>query len=79
MAKEKKQKVRTMSLKSKNMEIMFSMINELVHIVVRQPGQQNKKLIISPFDWMQINKGLFNPDEEKVEVKEKKKTFHSLN
>lgn len=64
-AKKKDIKVNTMSLKGKNMEIMFSLIGKCVHIVVRQPRHGNKKMIISAFDWMLINKGMFNPDDEK--------------
>lgn len=71
--KAKKEKVNGMSVKSKNVELIFALHGDLVHMTVRQPKQENKKVIISAYDWMLINKSMFNPQgvtkEEQVPLK----------
>lgn len=75
--KEEKQdeKVNAVTVSSEKLQLIFALKGEAVYITVRKKGQKPDNLVVTAHDWMQINKGMFNPeDKSPVPVEEKKKS-----
>jgi hypothetical protein len=75
MAKEEKkqdEKVNAVTLSSEKVQLVFALHGEAVYITVKKRGQKPDKLVITAHEWMQINKGMFNPENKEPEQEKNK-------